>query len=70
MLNTNMLKGKIIEKGQTVSALAGYLNINPSTFYRKMKNNSFKISETDAIVKALQLSPIEASNIFFDQTVA
>lgn len=64
MLNTNMLKGKIIEKGKTISMLAGQLGINPSTFYRKMKNNSFTISETDSIAKALQLSLAEA-NIFF-----
>ena len=70
MLNVNMLKGKLVEKGITVSEIAKQLNINQSTFYRKMKNNSFRISETDVIVNVLQLSADEASNIFFSQIVA
>lgn len=65
MLNVNMLKGRMVEKGITVSELSKELNINQATFYRKMKNNSFKIFETDIIMNTLQLSPSEANKIFF-----
>ena len=67
MLNVNMLKGKLVERGITVSEIARKLNINQSTFYRKMKNNSFRISETDVIVNELQLSASEVNSIFFSQ---
>lgn len=70
MLSANMLKGKLVEKGVTVSELSGILGINPSTFYRKIKNNSFEIGEADKIVKALALTSQEAKNIFFNQFVA
>ncbi len=65
MLNVNMLKGRMVEKGITVSELSKELNINQATFYRKMKNNSFKIFETDIIMNTLQLSPSEANKFFF-----
>lgn len=70
MLNANKLKGKLVEKGMTVEEISKTLGINPSTFYRKLKNNSFEIGEADVIVKALQLSSSEAKEIFFNQFVA
>ena len=70
MLNVNKLKGKIVEKGFSIEKLSQILGINPSTFYRKIKNNSFEIEEADAIVKELGLSSTEATEIFFAQTVA
>ena len=65
VLNSNMLKGKLVERGITIPEISNKLNINQSTFYRKMKRNSFKIFETDIIMKTLQLTPLEASKIFF-----
>lgn len=70
MLNSNKLKGKIIEKGMTVTKVAEMLGINPSTFYRKMKNNSFEIGEVDIMVEKLSLSRKDANDIFFSQDVA
>lgn len=70
MLNVNKLKGKIVEKGYTIEKLSQTLGINPSTFYRKLKKNSFEIEEADTIVKELCLSSEEATEIFFAQTVA
>ena len=49
MLDVNKLKGKIIEKGKTIDKLSADIGINPSTFYRKLKNNSFEIDEIDRI---------------------
>lgn len=72
MVNINKLKGKIIEKGMKVSALAENIGIDTSTLYRKFKNNGENISikEADLIVKSLELTPEEAISIFFDKNVA
>ena len=70
MLNANKLKGKLVEKGFTIAEIAQELGINPSTFYRKVKKNSFEIGEADRIVKALSLSEKEAIDIFFTNIVA
>lgn len=70
MLDVQKLKGKIIEKGRSVEAISNDLGINPSTFYRKLKNNSFEINEADKIASILSLSGAEASSIFFSQYVA
>lgn len=65
MLNANMLKGKLIEKGTIISKISKKLEIHPTTFSRKMRNNSFTIMEMDVIVQILHLSPQEANDIFF-----
>lgn len=70
MLDVQKLKGKIIEKGKTIETMSADLGINPSTFYRKLKNNSFEIEEADRIATILSLSGAEASAIFFSQFVA
>jgi len=41
MLNVQKLKAKIVEKGKNVECVSADIGINPATFYRKMKNNSF-----------------------------
>ena len=70
MLDVNKLKGKLVENCLSVKEISEILSINPSTFYRKMKANSFEIGEADAIVKALNLTLAEACGIFFSQYVA
>ena len=70
MLNVNKLRGKLAERGTTVSKVSAILGIAPSTFYRKIKNNSFEIGEADKIVHVLSLSAREATDIFFSQFVA
>ena len=70
MLSAGKLKGKLVEKGITVSDISKVLGIAPSTFYRKMDSNSFKICEADKIVTVLSLSLKEANEIFFAQFVA
>ena len=70
MLDVNKLKGRIIEKGETVETVSTKLGINPATFYRKLKNNSFEIGEADKIVRILALSHEEATSIFFSSLVA
>ncbi len=70
MLDVQKLKGKIVEKGKSIEILSREIGINPSTFYRKLNNNSFEIEEADKIVSVLSLSGAEATAIFFSQIVA
>ncbi|NCB52511.1 MAG: XRE family transcriptional regulator [Clostridia bacterium] len=60
------LKEKIVEKNTTQEAVADAINIDRSTFYRKMKANGsrFSIGEVHRIIDALPLTKEEAVNIF------
>lgn len=70
MLDVQKLKGKIVEKGMSVETVSADLGINPATFYRKLKNNSFEIREADKLIEILALSGEEATAIFFSDSVA
>lgn len=70
MLNVQKLKAKIVEKGKNVEGVSADIGINPATFYRKMKNNSFEIREADRLIEVLSLNCDEATSIFFSDTVA
>ncbi len=70
MVNVRKLKAKIVESGKTITEISQVLGINPSTFYRKLKQNSFEIGEADVIVRELELSIDDANAIFFSQIVA
>ena len=72
MVNTNKLKGKIVECGLSVEKLAEIVGIDKATLYRKINANgeTFLIREADAISKALNLTASEVNAIFFSQYVA
>ena len=72
MVNVPMLKGKVIEKGFTLEKVAENIGIDRSTMSRKLGNSGedFTIKQADDIVKLLNLSPAEATAIFFNQFVA
>ena len=40
MINVNLLKAKIVEKGTTIENVARSIGIDPATFSRKMYNKS------------------------------
>ncbi len=67
-MNTQMLKGKIIESGITQEEIADTIGMNRCTFYRKMKRNgnTFTVEEMNKIVKIIPLSKEEAVSIFFN----
>ncbi len=66
MIDVQKLKGKIRERGTTQEALAKALEIDRSTFYRKMRQGgNFTIKEVNLIVLALHLNKNEAISIFF-----
>ena len=72
MVNVRMLKGKVIERGYTLEKLAEKIGIDRSTMSRKLSNSGedFTIRQADEIVSCLDLSPTEATAIFFSQFVA
>lgn len=70
MLNAQKLKGKMVEKGKSVESVSAEMGINPATFYRKLKNNSFEIGEAEKLVDILSLTSEEAIAIFFANTIA
>ena len=49
MVNINMLKVKILEKGWNIEKIAKKIGIDRSTFYRKMNDtgSEFTIGEAD-----------------------
>ena len=69
MIDERKLKGKTVEAGKTMAELSKGLGINYSTFYRKIKRNSFKLGEVDALTRELDLSKEEVILIFFRQFV-
>lgn len=70
MLNVDKLTGAIYAKGFNKGSLAKALNKHNSWLTRKIKNKSFTLSEANEIVRVLKLTSEEATDIFFDQTVA
>jgi len=60
--------GKIKENGKTVQEVAGYLNINPATLYRKMNGESdFYREEIHKLCEFLAIE--EPERIFFAKEV-
>jgi len=72
MTNTQMLKGKIVEKNLTLKKVAELVNISRASFYRKIKSggNDFSIGEALKIANILSLTRNEASSIFFNSIIA
>lgn len=67
-MKTQMLRGKIVEAGTTIEALAAAIGMNRSTFHRKLKakGNTFTVEEMNNMVKVLNLNKEDAIAIFFD----
>ena len=71
-VNVNKLKGKIVEKGLSVSALAEKIGIDRATLYRKLENDGagLLVKDANSIASALDLTYDEAMSIFFARYVA
>lgn len=65
-MDTIKLRESIKKSGYSIEVVAGKIGIDPSTFYRKLKNhgNSFSIGEMHALQGVLELTDEEAINIF------
>lgn len=70
MINIAKLKGAIVENGTTQEEVAKSIGMDRSTFYRKMKNESFTIGEAKKIADNVPLSDELAIEIFFGKKVA
>lgn len=71
MVDTNKLKGAIVEHGKDQQQIAKEIGIDRSTFYRKMKEGgSFSVGEAAKMAKVIPLTDAEAIAIFFNGAVA
>lgn len=66
-MNAELLKIKIKECGKSIGAVASDINVDESTFYRKLQKNgeTFTVAQAAAIKDALGLSAREAFDIFY-----
>lgn len=66
-MNTELLKAKMKESGKSVAAVAKDINVDESTFYRKLQKNgeTFTVAQAAIIKDALSLSAKEAFDIFY-----
>lgn len=72
MVNILKLKGKIVEAGMTILSISKALNVDRSTFYRKMNEGGtdFTIKEVNIMINKLNLSFTDVQDIFFNKLVA
>lgn len=71
-MRVELLNEKIKEAGINKQTLAKQLDIDEATLYRKLKRNgeSFTVKEVNKMIQTLQISNIEAANIFFNEKLA
>ncbi len=68
-MNSNKLKGKLVEHGINYEEAAKAIGITSSTFSNKIngkKNSKFYVEELDKLADYLNLSRKERGEIFFD----
>lgn len=63
MINTNKLRGLIVEQGYTQADVAKIIGIAPKTFYDKMKKGVFGSDEIQIMIDTLQIE--DPTAIFF-----
>ena len=68
MVNTNKLKGRIVEQGLTFGSLACIIGVSPSTLGRKIRNLSdMTLEEVERIREALEIPPSRIMEYFFKE---
>lgn len=72
LVDVNKLRGKIVERGYSISSLSKEIGLEKTTFYRRLSDSgcSFTIGEIDRIAECLHLSEAEAVSIFFNSDVS
>lgn len=64
-MKLNKLKGKIVENGTNVEAVADFIGIDRSSMYRKLNNfDKITIGEAAKLKECLHLTDEEAIDIF------
>lgn len=63
LIRTDLLRGKIAEKGYSQAILAKKIGITPQSFYNKMEKGVFKSDEIYKMIETLEITnPVE---VFF-----
>jgi len=71
MINSNKIKGRMVEMGITQKDVARTLNIAPPTVSQKINNvRPMDLNEAEILAKMLQIRPDEFGTYFFSDTVA
>lgn len=64
MINVEELKAEISQNGCTIEDIAGEVGIDRATFYRRIKNDSLRISDIQKICNRLNIGGERAIQIF------
>ena len=67
MVDTDRLRGLIVQNKKTQEDVAKYLNIAPKTFYSKMKRKVFGSDEIEKMIDYLNID--DPVSIFFAKEV-
>jgi predicted transcriptional regulator len=67
LIDTNKLKGLIVERGYSQSDIAKMLGITPKTFYERMNRGIFYSNEIEKMIDILSIP--DPVTIFFADTV-
>ncbi len=59
MINANLIRARIVEKGMTQAQVAGKMNMSAKTFSMKMKSGKFGLDEADRMIEILQIDKPE-----------
>ena len=71
MVNTYKLKGRIIEKKQTIGALANKMNLSPYTLGKQISNKSImNVNVARALAEELEIPNAEIGEYFFVNEIA
>ena len=65
-MDVQKFKAILVEKGLKPIDVAKLLNIDISTYYRKVQKNKFLIEEVQLIVDSLKISNSDAIEIFLN----
>lgn len=69
-MNKTELEVAMLRKRMNVKELSERIGIDPSSYYRKVENNTFTMKEVNKIVQVLDLTESDFLNIFFTKVVA
>lgn len=64
MLKVNELKAAIKKCGYTQEKTAELIDMNPRTFYNRLKRKKFGSDEIDKLIDVLNLDKLDAVHIF------
>ncbi len=71
MINSNKIKGRMVELGITQKDVAKTLNIAPPTVSQKINNiRPMDLDEAEALARMLKIQSVEFADYFFSDTVA